>query len=71
MQIYEAQSFLRNIRTAFDEMERQGLDALAIPDSMGMVLVRQGSEAATAHDHPGNVLHRKWIEGKHFLVCLS
>ncbi len=69
--IHEVRSFKLRIRTAFDEMERQGFDALAIPDSMGMVLVRKGSGAATAHDCSGNVLYQKCIEGKAFLVCLS
>ncbi len=71
MKIHEAESFSQTIRAAFEEMERQGIDALAIPASMGIMLVRKGSAAAAAHLFPGNVLYQRCIEGKVFLVCLS
>jgi hypothetical protein len=67
----EVSTFSRSIRIAFDEMERRGLDELAIPEASGMVLVRKGSEAEKTHQKPGNVLYERQIEGKGFLVCLS
>jgi len=69
LRVTESSVFSRWVRAAFEEMERQGLDEVAIPN--GMVLVRGGSAAEITHHKPGNVLYEKRIEGKVFFVCAS
>ncbi len=64
-------SFERKLKEAYEKLRESGLDAVEIPGSKGMKLVKVGTSAALEHDAPGNVLQQIEIEMQTYLVCAS